>query len=448
FDRGATRLHRRQDANPPLALAPKAPKELSLSALASLCSSYRMANEPSKADSFGDAASPVDGETDSLPSTRPAVPPLACMRYSRRPCPNQDLVDALKPLREWRFVEYGSSSPEGISYSTAISAIIACPYRLRSGEEARALHKVGEKLALKVDEFLDTGRIREADDLDHNERYQSLKSLMTVHGIGQHTAKELYSQGYRSAEDMRKSGHWQKEFRYHDDIQLPIPRTDVESIAQFVQLQVDRIERGSHMVITGGYRRGKLQSNDVDLLITFPHQDGKERKMLRRLCHRLQVKGFIPPDGILSFSEPATLRTTHENKKASSFDSLDKALVVFRHPANNTTRKRDIYRRVDLIFARWPSFGAAVLGWSGSTQFERDLRKHAERLGYKFDSGGLRVRGSNEVVPTMTEQDVFRALKLKYILPELPRRAGRPLTCGFWTVSAAGVSLRCRCVAV
>lgn len=90
--------------------------------------------------------------------------------------------------------------------------------------------------------------------------------------------------------------------------------------------------------------------------------------------------GFIPPDGILSFSEPATLRSIEENKKASSFDSLDKALIIFRHPANRTTRPRDHYRRVDLIFARWPNFGAAVLGWSGSTQFERDLRKHAEKL--------------------------------------------------------------------
>jgi hypothetical protein len=44
---------------------------------------------------------------------------------------------------------------------------------------------------------------------------------MTVHGVGHHTAKELYEQGYRSAEDMRASGKWEKEFRYHDDIQLP-----------------------------------------------------------------------------------------------------------------------------------------------------------------------------------------------------------------------------------
>jgi len=74
--------------------------------------------------------------------------------------------------------------------------------------------------------------------------------------------------------------------------------------------------------------------------------------------------GFIPPDGILSFSEPATLRSTRENKKAGSFDALDKALIVFKHVANSTTRKRDHYRRVDLIIARWPSFGAAIVGVS------------------------------------------------------------------------------------
>ncbi|GAA5906148.1 hypothetical protein JCM6882_006059 [Rhodosporidiobolus microsporus] len=350
---------------------------------------------------------------------RPEVAPLACMRYSPRPCVNQRLVDALKPLREWRLVQFGPNSPEAISYCTAVSAIIACPYKLASGQEAREqLHKVGEKLAIKIDEFLQTGRIQEAVDLAQNARYQSLRSLMTVHSVGHHKAKELYEQGYRSAEDLRKSGKFDKEFLYHDDVQLPIPRKEVESIKEFVQLQVDRIERGAHIVIAGGYRRGKLQSNDVDLLITYPHQDGKERGILRKLCRRLEAKGFIPPSGLLSFSEPATLRSIRENKRASSFDSLDKALVVFRHPANSTTRPRDVYRRVDLIVARWPSFGAAVVGWSGSTQFERDLRKHAEKMGLKFDSGGLRVRGTHEVIPTVMEQDVFRALKLKYIPPE------------------------------
>ncbi|GAA6017371.1 hypothetical protein JCM11491_006633, partial [Sporobolomyces phaffii] len=278
---------------------------------------------------------------------------------------------------------------------------------------------IGEKIAIKIDEFVTTGKIQDSLDVLQNERFIALTSLMTVHGVGHHRAKELYVQGYRSAEDLRKTGQWDKEFRYHDDIQLKIPRSEVESIHAFVRIQLDRIEPGAHTVLCGGYRRGKAMSNDVDILITYPHQDGKERGLLRKLVHRLEAKGLIPPDGVLSFSQPATLRTTRANKRASSFDSLDKALVVFKHPANGTTRPRDVYRRVDLIFAGWRDFGAAILGWTGSTQFERDLRIHAEHLGYKFDSGALRNRMTGEVVRTMTEKDVFRALKLDWIPPEM-----------------------------
>ncbi|GAA5832925.1 hypothetical protein JCM5353_003306 [Sporobolomyces roseus] len=360
-----------------------------------------------------------DDESTSWSVERPKVPALACLRNSPRPCVNQGLIDALRPLRDWRFAEFGSASSEGISYSTALSALIACPYKITSGKEARKINKIGEKLEIKIDEYLATGKIQDAIDLEHNERFQALTSLMTVHGVGHHRAKELYQEGYRSAEDLRKTGKWDKEFRYHDDIQLKIPRADVESIQEFVRIQLDRIQPGAHTVLCGGYRRGKTESNDVDILITYPHEDGKERGILRKLVQRLEAKGLIPPDGVLTFSQPATLRTTRANKRASSFDSLDKALVIFKHPANGTTRKRDIYRRVDLITAGWMNWGAALVGWSGSTQLERDLRIHAERMGYKFDSGALRDRTTGEVIRTMHEKDVFRALKLEWIPPEM-----------------------------
>ena len=40
----------------------------------------------------------------------PAVHELACFRTSPRPSLNQGLVDQLKPLREWRFLQHGSAS--------------------------------------------------------------------------------------------------------------------------------------------------------------------------------------------------------------------------------------------------------------------------------------------------------------------------------------------------
>ena len=41
----------------------------------------------------------------------------------------------------------------------------------------------------------------------------------------------------------------------------------------------------------GSYRRGKLLSGDMDLLITYPHQEGREKGILQRLLYRLQAKG-------------------------------------------------------------------------------------------------------------------------------------------------------------
>ena len=90
--------------------------------------------------------------------------------------------------------------------------------------------------------------------------------------------------------------------------------------------------------------------------------------------------GLIPPDGILTLSERATHRTTVENSGASRMDTLDRAFVIFRHVANGTTRPRDIYRRVDLVVTRWPSWGSALVAWTGSTMFNRDLRIHAKSL--------------------------------------------------------------------
>lgn len=51
-------------------------------------------------------------------------------------------------------------------------------------------------------------------------------------------------------------------------------------------------------------------------------------------------------------------------------DTLDRAFVIFKHPAGRA-RTRDIYRRVDLVVSCWASWGSAVVGWTGSTQFGR-----------------------------------------------------------------------------
>jgi DNA polymerase mu len=66
-----------------------------------------------------------------------------------------------------------------------------------------------------------------------------------------------------------------------------------------------------------------------------------------------------------------THRDVNSPIKASSnnFDNLDKAFVIFKLPGEGR-----LHRRVDLISAPKQRYAAAVLSWSGSMMFERDLR--------------------------------------------------------------------------
>ena len=53
----------------------------------------------------------------------------------------------------------------------------------------------------------------------------------------------------------------------------------------------------------------------------------------------------------------------------NNFDNLDKAFVILKLPGPGR-----LHRRVDLISAPKNRYAAAVLSWSGSMMFERDLR--------------------------------------------------------------------------
>ncbi|EEQ31677.1 putative DNA-directed DNA polymerase [Microsporum canis] len=53
----------------------------------------------------------------------------------------------------------------------------------------------------------------------------------------------------------------------------------------------------------------------------------------------------------------------------------------------------NLHRRVDIIVSPFRTIGCAVLGWSGDTTFQRDLRRYAKKVhNWKFDSSGVRSR--------------------------------------------------------
>jgi DNA polymerase IV len=81
---------------------------------------------------------------------------------------------------------------------------------------------------------------------------------------------------------------------------------------------------------------------------------------------------------------------------------------------------------VDIIISPWKTAGCAVVGWSGGTMFERDLRRYCKyELGFKFDSSGVRRQDNGEWVDLekgdgdllVKEKRVFSELRLEWREP-------------------------------
>ncbi|KAH9856763.1 Nucleotidyltransferase [Lenzites betulinus] len=372
----------------------------------------------------------------------------SCQRASPLVCPNQALAGELDIVRQSRALEGEERS--ALSYQRAISVIKAYPETIRSIKQVQRLPYIGVKLSGMVEEFLDNGHITEAQAIKSSERFQTLSLFSSVYGIGAHTARRLFGLGLRSLDDLeiyygveredmqapqpeivevdvkqRKPG-WVKGQRDNDeglgdswirvalglreDFSRKIPRYEVEEMGRVVMRELDELQPGCVSTIAGGYRRGKLDSNDVDIVFTHPDAN-KVKGLCKRLVQRLHERGMVTHVMHLSgLHGHNPLRTTH-------WDSLEKSLTVFMLPSSSA-HHTGVRRRLDLIFAPPNIYWTAVVGWSGSIMFQRDLRQWAkDKHGMKFDSSGITRRYDSKEIYPKTEKEVFELLGLEWVDP-------------------------------
>nr|XP_018262951.1 DNA polymerase mu subunit [Kwoniella dejecticola CBS 10117]OBR85109.1 DNA polymerase mu subunit [Kwoniella dejecticola CBS 10117] len=361
-------------------------------------------------------------------------PALCVHRGSPLICVNQDMIDAIRPILEEReFEEAQQKNSNVLSYRRSLSVTVTRP--IRSGKEAMKLNGVGEKVAQRIDEFLQKGYVADSVKIVNSPRYQALKLFATVYSIGHHTSKELYDKYHcRTLEDVRM--HFEAieeespEARMKDKIrrrrrggmkQVEIveewirlkdeldQKKEVEEIADCVMEHLEAYIPGCEQTICGGYRRGKSESNDVDIVFRPPGMD-QDIGLLRDLYLRLSNLGIITH----------VLHVTHRvlgvpiHASPANFDNLDKAFVILKLPGPGR-----LHRRVDLISSPNDRYASAVLSWSGSMMFERDLKRYSENVRrYKFRAGLIEMSSGDEI-NLETEREIFEFLGLRYVPPEL-----------------------------
>jgi DNA polymerase IV len=373
----------------------------------------------------------------------------ACQRYTPANSLNEDFLDQLKKIRTARTLiddEIGVRA-----YSTIIASIAAYPHKLSHPRELVQLPGCDEKTAVLFVEWKNTGKIRAVEDYENDEAMKVLRLFYGIWGVGAKTARNFfYNNHWTELDDIIEFG-WddldrvqQIGVKYYDEFLVPIPRLEVEQIASVVRehavrLRDDRITT----TIVGGYRRGKSASGDVDLIVSHPDLE-KTAGLVRELVESLEEAEWITHTLTMSLTNTnrgqQALPFRSAKGAGAGFDTLDKALVVWQDPTwsnreqyiteNPKAKNPNIHRRVDIIIAPWRTVGCAVMGWSGGTTFQRDLRRYAKAIkGWKFDSSGVRSRSTGEVIwlegpdgvdgsPEDAEKAVFKGLGLEYVPPE------------------------------
>ncbi|KAI7004529.1 DNA polymerase beta-like protein, partial [Hortaea werneckii] len=373
-----------------------------------------------------------------------------CQRSTPRESPNNDFISQLKKIRTARLL---TNDEIGVrAYSTSIAALAAYPHRIQSPREIIALPGCDAKIANLFVEATNTGTIQAVRDLETDPDLQILSHFYHVWGVGATTARDFYfSRGWKDLDDIVEYG-WsslsrvqQIGVKYYEEFLDPIPRDEVARIAGVIHDHAVKVrDAGIQSLLVGGYRRGKAECGDVDIIVSHPEEKQTE-DLITDLVSSLEEEEWITHTLLLSLQSTQrgqqTLPFRHSSSSKggsgggatgshSGFDTLDKALVVWQDPVweegkpsgtsafgsvsasvsadhddkknkNQSKKKKNpnIHRRVDIIIAPWRSVGCAVLSWSGETTFQRDLRRYCKDVkGWKFDSSGIRQYGTGEVV--------------------------------------------------
>lgn len=197
-------------------------------------------------------------------------------------------------------------------------------------------------------------------------------------------------------------------------------RTEVEEVAGMVrQALEDSSPCECRFEIVGGYRRGKEHNNDVDILISPVEQETIE-EILAGIVSTLRASSVLAD--VLQYSEGHVPSRSSPFRRATPLvvDRTDKCLCVLQSPSQTQPGSDRPQRRVDIVVAPQSQWAFALLGWTGSGQFERSIRLWARKeKGLVLASHALVDESTGEAFSAQCEEDIFKLLGLEFIEPHL-----------------------------
>ncbi|KAI7855101.1 hypothetical protein BDC45DRAFT_584115 [Circinella umbellata] len=330
---------------------------------------------------------------------------------------NRRLVFLLQLLEKKRSL-LEMSEMRALAYHRAWAAIKAYPRNITSATEAQKITGIGVKIGGLIRIYLETGTIPEAECLLSDEKFRTLSHFCKVFGVGPSTANIWWDKGYRSLQEVldcaKPPESIQLAIELLSEFDQLMDRKDVEEIIEIIILAATHLDEGAIVTPVGGYRRGKEQNADVDIVVSWSdsekHKDGL---FLRDIVEYLEKEDYLKHSLLISDRRTnyyGRLQTTG----GANMEKLDTCYCAFMQPS------KQVLRQVDIVVATPDQYAAAVLAWTGSRQFERDLRDYAKKEKRLSVKGHAIFKENSEKPLTIkSEEDAFELLGIPYIKPNM-----------------------------
>jgi len=265
---------------------------------------------------------------------------------------------------------------------------------------------IGSGTIKRLTEILDTHTLSEIHLTQNNQSYlQLIDELESIYGIGRNTAYKLFKEHkIKSIDDFVDKVNSNKihvndnikiGLKYINKLDTLIPRKDIDEFNEYILNQLLYIDPKLFGTICGSYRRLKNTSGDVDLIIV--HTDYKSNNSQLNINYIDIVVKLLIKNNIIIDSLTKT-------------DVKTKYMGIFKW--NNSKP-----RRIDIRFIPYESYYYALLYFTGSKDFNKNMRSIAIMQDYTLNEYGL-YNKQNKSIKVNSEKEIFDLLNMEYIPPD------------------------------
>ena len=279
---------------------------------------------------------------------------------------------------------------KAIAYFKAVKGI----YELDTITELslKSVKGIGKSLSEKILCIVNTGTCPQYEAI--KDVKDATSDFLDISGVGPKKAKELVSKGFTSIEALRIEPSISEllndkqliGLKHYEDILERIPQIEIDKHDTYLKSVLKKIDPQAELTIAGSYRRKAKDSGDIDVLLKGTPQ------LYKKFIDVLEEGGYL--------YETLAKGT----KKYNGMCKLSGCLT---------------FRRIDIMITKPEEYPFAILYFTGSKDFNTQMRQHALDRGLSMNEYSLKHITDKSVVDHefKTERDIFDYLEYPYVEP-------------------------------